>query len=206
MPRASYGRKVASRGELAVLKPTPILGPAILLAGCLLATPCHGAEDAPERSLLELIREEDEQRRARWDLFPRVRVGYPQSISAGLGVVRSRLPESWDCVTTCPFRGLTVQLEPGIGGIQLSAGFGTLVAEKRHRARFVSDVHLAFGVKGVLLHRWDSSALDSAERTFGGIELSYTVTRINFSIATLRRLERVQGRDWTVTAAMGWGF
>ncbi|NIM00357.1 MAG: hypothetical protein GTN89_05495 [Acidobacteria bacterium] len=188
------------------MKPKPILGPAALLAGCLLAAPSYGAEDGAERSLMELVREEDERLKVRWDLFPRVRAGYPQSISAGLGVVRYRLPESWECVTTCPFRGLTLQVEPGIRGIQLSAGFGTLVAEKRRKARFLSDVHLAFGVKGVLLHRWDSSALDSAERTFAGIELSHTVTRINFSIGTLRRLERVQGGDWIVTAGMGWGF
>ena len=164
------------------------------------------AESAVDRPLIEQVRQEDEQRETRWTLFPRVRAGYPQGLSAGLGVIRARLPTSWECVTACPFRGLTLQVEPGIRGVQLSAGFATLIAEQHHRKHFVSDVHVAFGVKGVLLHRWDDSTRSSAERRFAGIEFSFTVTRINFSIGTMRRLERVPGGDWIVSAGAGWGF
>jgi hypothetical protein len=159
-----------------------------------------------DTSLIDAVREEDEQRQTRWTGFPRVRVGYPQTISGGLGVIRSRLPESWDCVTTCPFRGLVLQLEPGLHGAQLSAGFATLMAEKGHRKRFLSDVYLAFGVKGVLLRTWDGANLTPPNRTFAGIEFSYTVTRINFSIGTLHRVDQAPGDDWIVSAGMGWGF
>lgn len=176
---------------------------ALLLGCCLLAAPNSGAAD---RSLADQVREEDEQRETRWTGFHRIRATYPQTVSAGLGVIRARLPESWECVTACPFRGALVQLEPGIRGVQLSAGFATLIAEKRHRKHFLADISVAFGVKGVLLHRWDDSSLTSAERTFAGIEFSFTVTRINFSIGTLRRLERIPGDDWIVSAGMGWGF
>ncbi len=172
----------------------------------MLAAPPHGADGDAEASWIDRVRQEDERRVTHWDLFPRVRAGYPQSLSAGIGLIRSRLPETWECMTACPFRGVTLQLEPGIRGIQASAGFATLIAEKKHQERYLTDVHTAFGVKGVLLHRWDDSALDSAERTFVGIEFSYTVTRINFSLGTLRRLERVQGGDWIVAAGIGWGF
>lgn len=181
---------------------------AVLLAACcVLAVPEAGAAGRVEdRPLIDAVREEDEQRQTRWTGFHRVRVGYPQTISAGLGVIRARLPESWDCVTPCPFRGLLLQLEPGLHGAQLSAGFATLIAEKRHRKRFLADVYLAFGVKGVLLRTWDGANLTPPNRTFAGIEFSYTVTRINFSIGTLRRVDRAPGDDWIVSAGMGWGF
>ncbi len=81
-----------------------------------------------------------------------------------------------------------------------------MIAEKRHRKRFLADVYLAFGVKGVLLRTWDGANLTPPNRTFAGIEFSYTVTRINFSIGTLRRVDRAAGDDWIVSAGMGWGF
>ena len=152
------------------------------------------------------MRDEDEQRRTRWTGFHRVRAGYPQTISGGLGVIRARLPESWECVTPCPLRGVVLQLEPGLHGAQLSAGLATLIAEKRHNKRFLADIHLAFGVKGVLLRTWGGANLAPADRTFAGIEFSYTVTRINFSIGTLHRVDQAPGDDWIVSAGMGWGF
>ncbi len=185
-----------------------IVVPAALLAGCcFLAGQETGAAGAAEdRPLIEQVREEDEQRRTWWTGFHRVRAGYPQTVSGGLGVIRARLPESWECVTACPFRGLVVQLEPGLHGAQLSAGFATLIAEKRHNKRFLADIYLAFGVKGVLLRTWDGANLSPADRTFAGIEFSYTVTHINFSLGTLRRVDRAPGDDWIVSAGMGWGF
>jgi hypothetical protein len=186
------------------LRTRSIAVPTAFLAVCCLL----GAPDsrAAERSLIDEVRQEDEQRQTRWTGFPRLRVGYPQTISAGLGVIRARLPEEWECVTPCPFRGALVQLEPGIRGVQLSAGFATLIAEKRQRKHFIADIHVGFGVKGVLLYRWDDSTLTSAERTFAGIEFSFTVTRINLSIGTMRRIESAAGDDWNISAGMGWGF
>ena len=194
---------MARRGPTALRIRSIVVTSALLAGCCLLAAPHSAAE---ERSLAELVRDEDEQRETRWTGFHRVRAGYPQTISAGLGVIRARLPESWECVTVCPFRGMILQLEPGIRGVQLSAGFATLMAEKRKRKHFLANVPIAFGVKGTLVHRWDDAAQTASERTFAGIEFSYTVTRINFSIGTLRRLERIAGDDWIVSAGMGWGF
>jgi len=180
---------------------------ALLMGCCLFFVPETVASDPVDaRSLIDLVRQEDERRETRWTGFHRFRVGYPQTVSAGLGVVRARLPESWECVTSCPFRGLVLQVEPGIRGIQLGAGFATLMAEKHHLKHFLHDIHVAFGVKGVVLHRWDGSERSAAERTFAGVEFSYTVTRINFSIGTLRRIDRVPGGDWIVSAGFGWGF
>ena len=180
----------------------------VLLAGCCLlcATGPSAADGAVARTLVEQVREEDEQRETRWTGFHRIRAGYPQTISAGLGVIRARLPESWECVTACPFRGLILQLEPGLGGIQLSAGFATLMAEQRHRKNFLADIHVGFGVKGVLFHDWNEGNLTAAERTYAGVEFAFTVTRINISVGTLRRIDRVPGDDWIVSAGMGWGF
>ncbi len=81
-----------------------------------------------------------------------------------------------------------------------------MVAEKRHNKRFLADIYIAFGFKGVLLRTWGGANLTPADRTFAGIEFSYTVTRINFSIGTLRRVDRAPGDDWIVTAGAGWGF
>ena len=180
----------------------------VLLTGCcLLCAAGTGAADGDEnRTLIEQVREEDEQRETRWAGFHRIRAGYPQTISAGLGVIRARLPQSWECVTACPFRGLVLQAEPGLGGIQLGAGFATLVAEKRHNKSFLADIHVGFGVKGVLFHDWNDGDLTAAERTYAGVEFGITVTRINISICTMRRIDRVPGDDWIVSAGMGWGF
>jgi hypothetical protein len=161
---------------------------------------------AEDPTALDLVRAEDEQRQARWAGFQRIRVGYPQSVSAGLGVIRARLPKSWDCVTTCPYRGLVLQIEPGLHGAQLSAGYATMMAEQRHRKRFLADIYLAFGVKGVLLKTWNGATLTPEDRTFAGVEFSLTVTRINISVGTLRRVDSGPGGDWIATAGMGWGF
>jgi hypothetical protein len=180
---------------------------AVLAVCCVLLAPMTGAADpADPRPLIDLVREEDERRETRWTGFHRIRAGYPQTVSAGLGVIRARLPESWECVTSCPFRGLVLQVEPGIRGIQLSAGFATMIAEKNRLKHFLHDIDVAFGVKGVVLHRWDRSEPSAAQRTFAGVEFSYTVTRINFSIGTLRRIDRIPGGDWLVSAGFGWGF
>ena len=67
-------------------------------------------------------------------------------------------------------------------------------------------LHLAFGVKAVLLRTWDGANLSPSHRSFAGIEYSFTVTGFNFSLGTLRRIDDVGGGDWLVSGGFGWGF
>jgi len=186
------------------VKARSIVVPVTLIAiFSLFVTPEAVAQD---RSPADLVREEDEQRESHWVGFYRVRAGYPQTLSGGLSVIRARLPKTWECVTTCPFRGLVLQVEPGLHGAQVGAGFATLMAEKRQRKHRLADVHVAFGVKGVLLRTWSGANISPPDSTFAGIEFSYTVTGFNFSVGTLRRIDNEAGADWLVSGGFGWGF
>ena len=52
-------------------------------------------------------------------------------------------------------------------------------------------------------------ALDSRkppDQTLAGIELSFTVTRMNFSLGTLRRISSGSAADWIITGGVGLGF
>jgi hypothetical protein len=152
------------------------------------------------------VRAEDGSRQARWAGMLRVRAGYPLTVSAGVGAVRTKLPESWECVTTCPYQGWVLQVEPGLHGVQASAGYATLMAEKRHNKFFLADMFVGYGVKGVVVRTWGDSRLGPGEQTLAGVEFSFTVTRVNFSVGTLRRISGHADQEWVIAYGMGWGF
>ena len=169
-----------------------------------LATPA--AAEPPQRVTEEDIRLEELSRTPRWTGTMRARLTYPQTASFGIGAIRTKLPASWECVVTCPYQGWIVQLEPGVHGIQAAAGYATLLGEQRHRRRFLADAWLGWAVKGVVLRTWDGASLGPDERTWAGAEFAFTVTRVNFSLGTLRRVGGAGDRDWILTGGIGWGF
>ncbi len=166
------------------------------------------AESAPpDRPVtIDDIHAEEESRTARWTGLWRARGSYPQTLSGGIGAIRAKLPEDWVCVATCRLSGWVFQVEPGLHGGQIRAGYATLMAEKRHRDRFLSNVWVGFGVKGVVLRTWGGANVTPPDQTLAGIELSFTVTRMNFSLGTLRRISSGSAADWIITGGVGLGF
>jgi hypothetical protein len=180
-----------------------------VVALLLLTSVAQAGQPAPpsdDTVTIDDVRAEDESRRARWAGVGRLRAGYPLTVSGSIGAIRTRLPESWECLSTCPFQGWVIQVEPGLHGVQLGAGYATLMAEKRHNKRFLADVYVGYGVKGIVVRTWGDSPLGPDDQTLAGAEFSFTVTRVNFSLGTLRRISGRSDRDWAVTYGMGWGF
>ena len=188
------------------LRIRPIL--AILLIA--LAAPIVAAqEDAVDDFTAEVrqkVATEDADISARWAATYRARISYPLTVSAGVGLIRAKLPRSWECQTACPFNGWMLQLEPGLHGVQFSAGYAMLMGQQRGGGRFIDDVLVGFAAKGVLLRSWGDANLNPPDRSFAGFELSYSVVRFNFSVGALRRIDSTPGNDWITTFGFGWGF
>lgn len=177
-----------------------------LLACGLAAGPGVAAPDEHDELRARILAEERDSETRVVGLL-RVRASHPQGISGAVGAMRVRQPASYDCRTTCAQRGPFVQLEPGLGGLQLGAGWARLIAERGGRERFLSQVYVGFGIKGVLLRTWDDRALRPAGQSFAGIEGEFSITTVNFSLGLLRGIS--VGRDderWVVTGGLGWGF
>lgn len=137
----------------------------------------------------------------------RVRFGYPLRASAGLTTVIGRLPAAWECETTCRLRGPIVRVEPGLAGLQVNAGYGSIIGETRSPHRFVREVFVGWSLEGAVLRTWGDSPIEPDSRTYVGAEAAFTITRVNFTLGAMRRLEGGTAHDrWLVTGGIGLGF
>ena len=193
----------------------PGWGKLFSVIGCLLA--CVGAglpavagssvPRSPRGEIAEQILREDRDRTTRVVGLSRARVSHPQQISAAIGAMVARLPTSYDCTAVCEFRGLLLQAEPGLAGGQLSAGYAVVVGETNGNGRFLSDVYLAYGIKGALLRTWGNADLEPEDQTLFGIEGDFTVIRVNFSLGVFRHIGSGDPHDrWLISGGVGWGF
>lgn len=187
----------------------------LLLAGACTAahaqskdvTSVEATEERPETNWTERIMAEEQDLRTHHVGLLRLRASYPQQVSGAWGLMRARVPASFDCRTVCDLRGPFVQLEPGLGGIQLAAGRAVIVGEKKHNERYLANVYVGFGLKGVLLRTWGDNTLRPRGQTFVGAEGEFTITSFNVSLGVLRGVARGAGdRGWVVTGGLGWGF
>ncbi len=152
----------------------------------------------------EITRHDDDLERRIVGLWG-ARASRALALSARVGLMVARQPASFDCTTTCEYRGPLVQLEPGIGGGQLSFGHGKVIGEHRGNRHFLAHVFLAYAVKGVILHSWsDASSVEPGE-TYLGVEGDLTAVMVNFSLGIFRHVSG-DDDDWIVTAGLGWGF
>jgi hypothetical protein len=183
------------------------LAPLVLWAGRLAvaqeSAPPHDEDAALTARILQ--EERDAERRA--VALARVRLSFPQRVSATIGAVVARQPKSYDCTSVCEFRGLLLQAEPGLAGGQLAIGWADVMGESRGNEQFLSRVYLGWGVKAALLRTWGDADLTPPDQTLVGVEGEFTVIQINFSLGLLRALSPDDARDtWIVTGGIGWGF
>ena len=139
--------------------------------------------------------------------FNRVRVGFPQRLSAATGWIFSRQPKHRDCRVVCPFDGWTVQVEPGWSGGQLAVGYASIRGETGAGNRYIRNPYLGWGIKGALLRSWNGADLHPPDQTLLGVEGEFTVIQLNFSLSLFREIgPGPADDDWIVGGGFGWGF
>jgi hypothetical protein len=186
-------------------------GPACALAVCLAVGAVSGSAEGPPgpppSDLESHIEHEEQDLETRMVGLGRVRLSVPQHVSGSLGMLIARQPGDFDCTTVCEYRGALLQVEPGLAGGQVSAGYAVVVGELGDNDHFLSNVFLGYGVKAALMRTWGDSSLSPPEQTLLGIEGSFTVIRINISLALFRPVGSDDFDDpWIVGGGLGWGF
>jgi hypothetical protein len=177
-----------------------ILAPGAL-AGESLAT---GSE---EIDLSEQIRQEQEDRVRRTIGLWGAGYSWPHEVYGSVSLLFTRVPASYDCATTCKFKGLLLQLEPSFEGARLNLGYAVAIGETGNLRPFLSKTYLAYGINASLLRTFSNSSLDPPEQTLAGVEGVFTITNVNFSLGLYHHLA---GGDpehrWLLTIALGYGF
>jgi len=160
-----------------------------------------------DAEIQQRILDEELDQETRVLMLARARASFPQQVSASFGALVAKQPASYDCTTVCSFRGFLFQVEPGLSGGQLSAGYAVVFGETGRTRRFLGDVYLAYGVKAALLKSWGDADLTPEDQSLAGVEGDFTVIGVNFSLGVFRHVG--SGRpedDWIVTGGVGWGF
>jgi hypothetical protein len=181
---------------------------AMALVVASLGIPCAAsASPAPDEPTVEQVRAQDASTERRTYVVGRARISTAQELSLGASAFVVRQPVDHDCATACYFRGLLVQLEPGLGGGQLAVGYAVAVAETRTTPWLVRAVHVGYAFKGALLRTWGDEGSDPPQATWLGVESEFTIVKVNFSLGAFRRVSGESAEDrWLVTAGIGWGF
>jgi hypothetical protein len=182
----------------------------ILILLVLLAVPLQlfgGDESGASSELARRIVEEEQKEEVRVVGLRRLRLSYPLKVSGGLGLMRVRQPADFDCSTVCDHRGMFFEVEPGLAGIQVGAGWALLVAERKRNPLFLSDIYVGWGIRGALLRTWGDSTLDPSGQTFVGAEADLTVTSANIGVGLFHGVARgSEDERWLFTIGAGWGF
>jgi hypothetical protein len=142
----------------------------------------------------------------RWYGLMRFRWSYPQKLSAGLGVMVVQQPRDADCATGCMVHGWHFEVEPGLYGLQGSAGWGKLVGETGRTEHLMTVAYYGWAVRAVVLRTWGDSPLTPTSQTLAGIEGGFSIIRLNFSLGLMRSLASHPDEDWLISVGMGWGF
>jgi len=162
---------------------------------------------AVEPTPTELILEHERNTAMHTIGINRIRASYPQGLSAAVGLMRARQPVDYDCTIGCEHRGLVLQLEPGLHGIQVGAGYGLVIGDKRTNRTFLHAYHVGFGIKGVALRTWGDAPDSVLDQTYVGAEGDLSIASVSFSLGVLHVVSPDPGaREWLVSGGLGWGF
>ena len=133
---------------------------------------------------------------------------FPQYVSCGITGIICLNQKRWSTDVGASVAGLLVQLEPGLGGVKLAAGYGFISSTRNftgHRLGPLGHMgipYLGYALKAVVLRTayrpWNLPAGGS----YAGAEAQF-----NFLMLDLRAgvLGQVDGRDWTRPWAATWG-
>jgi hypothetical protein len=132
---------------------------------------------------------------------------YPTEATLDFGVIATRMPASYECKTSCLFRGVTVQVAAGLGGSEFALGYGSLIGESGSGVWLLRRVFVGYGVRAAVVRTWGLSTLDPSGATFLGVEGAMTVAQFGLKLGVFHRVEPVSGQgDWRIFGGAGWGF
>jgi hypothetical protein len=136
-----------------------------------------------------------------------VQLGYPKGPAASLALFLSRVPRTLDCPSACELNGLFLQLEPGLKGGQISAGWARVYGARHWDTLVLSQVYIAIGGKISLFRPWGSIPSGVAHQTHLGVEGEFTIAQVNFTLGAFRPVSpHDSSQDWLFSAGLGWGF
>lgn len=159
-----------------------------------------------EEQAMQRVREELENLERRWYGIARVRYSYPQQLSVGFGVIIVNQPKDTDCSSTCMVHGWQFEIEPGLYGTQGSVGWGKLSGATGRTKRLMHTVYLAWAIRGVVMRTYGDFRFTPIPKTLAGVEGSFTIARLNFSVAVLHSVSSSAGDDWLLSSGVGFGF
>jgi hypothetical protein len=157
-------------------------------------------------SMKEAIVAEDEDRRRLALGLGGLHLSYPQVVSASVAVMFSSQPKTYDCRTPCDFRGPFVGLEPGLGGGKLSLGWTRVTGNTNQSGSFLKAAFIGVAYKLTIMRTWSDLGWVPKNRTYAGFELGVPVAQANIGLGLLYRVDSGDGRTWTITGSVGWGF
>ena len=178
----------------------------IAVAAAILAALSARAADEPD-SIAQQVRARDADRARRVYGLARVHWDYPTELTGGSGILVTRLPRDYDCTTTCPMRGFTVQGAIGTGGAEASLGYASVVAETGRSRGFLRHVYVGYGIRAAYVRTWGSSNLSPEGDDFVGVQSGWTIAQFSVTFGVFRRVPASDPGDRTkVFAGIGWGF
>ena len=157
-------------------------------------------------TMKEAIAAEDEDRSRLALGLGGLHLNYPQVVSASLAVMLSSQPVTYDCQTPCIFRGPFVELEPGLGGGKLSLGWSRVTGTTNRSGSFLKAAFVGVAYKLTILRTWGDLGWVPKNRTYAGFELAVPIARANIGLGLLYRVDNGDGKKWTITSSVGWGF
>ena len=177
----------------------------------------EGAPELPDRieivssrvddatAMGDVLAEDQDRRRFALGLAG-LHITYPLVVSASLAVMLTSQPSTYDCATPCDFRGPFIELEPGLGGGKLSAGWTRVTGKTNRSGSFLKAAFIGAAYKVTVLRTWGDHGWVEGGRTYAGFELGVPVAQANVGIGILYRVDNGDGGRWLVTGGAGWGF
>ncbi|HVQ34973.1 MAG TPA: hypothetical protein VMT33_03105 [Candidatus Bathyarchaeia archaeon] len=177
----------------------------VVLVTLLAVSFARASDDAG--TMEQRVRAHDADRTRRIYGLARVHWDYPTELTGGSGILVTRLPKDYDCATTCPMRGFTVQGALGTGGAEASIGYASLVAETGRSRAFLRHVYVGYGIRAAYVRTWGSSNLSPEGDDFVGVQSGWTIAQFSVTFGVFRRVPASDPGDRTkVFAGIGWGF
>ncbi len=149
-------------------------------------------------------READVERRAY--TLAGIRLASYGGAAGSVGWLFTSVESDFDCHTICDLRGATLEVEPGLDGGRVSAGYARIFGETGHFERFLLSPYLGLGVRGTVVRTWRDGSLGPSGLTYAGLEGQFTITRVSFTLGALWRVAGASGRAWAISWGFGWGF
>jgi len=155
---------------------------------------------------MQQVRDELADVEGRWYGITRARWSYPQKFSVAIGAMVTEQRKDADCAEPCTLYGWHFEVEPGLYGVQGSVGWGKLVGETGSTEHLMHTAYLGWALRGVVMRTWGDSSLTPTNQTLVGIEGSFSLLRLNYSLGVMHSLSADSSRDLIISLGLGWGF